>query len=598
MFLRGKVRNKDGKQHRYFSVVENRRVGPKRMVQRTVLYLGEINDGQEAAWRKSLEVFDENCQEYSTLSLFPDDREIPAEATNSIQVKLSEMELRRARAFGNCWLGCELWRQLQLQEFWQEKLSGEVKRETVPWEKVLRLLVVNRLIDPGSEFRLHRQWFDQSAMAELLEVDFVVAEKDRLYRCLDRLLEHKQALFVHLRQRWQDLFAVQFDVLLYDLTSTYIEGEGEEIPKARYGYSRDQRFDCKQVVIALVITPDGFPLAYEVMEGNTSDRTTLRGFLEKIEATYGRARRVWVMDRGIPTEAVLAEMRASPQEVFYLVGTPRSKIQQYERKWLELPWQKVRDSVEVKLFAEEGELYVLAKSEGRRAKERAMRRKRLSRLLRKLRAMRRSCPARDQLLLRIGAAKKEAGRAFRFVRIRLPQEGEQVSHQTFAFELDKEKAKQAELRDGHYLLRSNLVGEDPAVLWERYVQLTQIEAAFKALKSELGIRPLYHQLEHRVEGHILIAFLAYCLLVTLKSRLQALAPGLTPKAVLEKLATIQMLDVGFPTTDGRYLVMPRYTQPEPDQAILLHHLKLSLPPQPPPRIKAQSNEFPREALRV
>jgi hypothetical protein len=295
MFLRGKVRNKDGKQHRYFSVVENRRVGPKKMVQRTVLYLGEINDGQEAAWRKSLEVFDENCQEYSTLSLFPDDREIPAEATNSIQVKLSEMELRRPRAFGNCWLGCELWRQLQLQEFWQEKLSGEVKRETVPWEKVLRLLVINRLIDPGSEFRVHRQWFDHSAMAELLEVDFGVAEKDRLYRCLDRLLEHKQALFVHLRQRWRDLFAAPFDVLLYDLTSTYIEGEGEEIPKARHGYSRDQRFDCKQVVIALVITPEGFPLAYEVMEGNTSDRTTLRGFLDKIEATYGRARRVWVM---------------------------------------------------------------------------------------------------------------------------------------------------------------------------------------------------------------------------------------------------------------------------------------------------------------
>jgi hypothetical protein len=263
MFLRAKVRNKDGKPHRYFSVVENRRVGQKqkRMVQRTVLYLGEINDGQEAAWRKSLEVFDESRHQYSTLSLFPEDREVPAGASHSIQVKLSEMELRRARMFGNCWLGCELWRQLQLQEFWEEKLSRQVQRETVSWEKVLRLLVVNRLIEPGSEFRLHRQWFDQTAMAELLDVDFAVAEKDRLYRCLDRILEHKQALFVHLRQRWQDLFAAQFDVLLYDLTSTYIEGEGEEIPKAQYGYSRDQRFDCKQVVIALVITPEGFPLA-------------------------------------------------------------------------------------------------------------------------------------------------------------------------------------------------------------------------------------------------------------------------------------------------------------------------------------------------
>jgi transposase len=598
MFLRAKVRNKDGKQHRYFSVVENRRVGRNKTAQRTVLYLGEINDSQESAWRNTLEVFDESRQQYATLSLFSEDRELPTESANTVQVKLSEMELRRPRAFGSCWLACELWRQLELQEFWQEKLSGEVQRETVPWEKVLRLLVVNRLLEPGSEFRLHRHWFDQSAMAELLESDFAVAEKDRLYRCLDRILEHKQALFAHLRQRWQDLFAVQFEVLLYDLTSTYIEGEGREIPKARYGYSRDQRFDCKQVIIALVITTEGFPLAYEVMNGNTSDRTTLRDFLKKIESSYGKAHRVWVMDRGIPTEAILAHMRNAEQKVSYLVGTPRSKIRQYEKKWLELPWQKVRQSVEVKLFADKGELYVLAKSEGRRAKERAMRRKKLARLLRKLRTMRRSCPRRDQLLLRIGAARKEAGSVARFVEVQVPREGEAVTRASFHFRLDKAKLKAAELQDGHYLLRSNLVEEDPALLWERYIQLMQIEAAFKTLKSELGLRPIYHQLEHRVEAHIFVAFLAYCLLVTLKNRLQALAPGLTPKAVLEKLAGIQMLDVYLPTTDGRYLIMPRYTQPEPDQAILLHKLQLSLPAQPPPRIKAKSNEFPKQALRM
>jgi transposase len=596
MFLRAKVRKKDGKQHRYFSVVENRRVGQNHTVQRTVLYLGEINDSQEAVWRKTLEVFDETHQQYTTLSLFPEDREIPAASSDSIQVKLSEMQLRRPRAFGNCWLGCELWRQLRLEEFWEEKLADKVQRETVSWAKVLELLVVNRLIDPGSEFRVHRQWFDQSAMAELLETDFAVAEKDRLYRCLDRLLEHKAALFQHLRERWQDLFQAQFDVLLYDLTSTYIEGEGEEVPKAKYGYSRDQRFDCKQVVIALVITPEGFPLAYEVMEGNTADRTTLRGFLEKIESSYGKARRVWVMDRGIPTEEVLEEMRTAGREIFYLVGTPRSKVRQYEKKWLDLPWQKVRESVDVKLFTEGGELYVLAKSEGRRAKERAMRRKKLARLLRKLRAMQRSSPRRDQLLLRIGGARKEAGSAFRFLHLQLPGEGQAVTRQSFQFRVDRPKLTAAELQDGHYLLRSNLVGEDPAVLWERYVQLAQIEAAFKTMKSELGIRPLYHQLGHRVEAHILVAFLAYCLLVTLKNRLQVLAPGLTPIAVLEKLATIQMLDVWLPTTDGRWLVMPRFTQPEPDQAILLHKLKLELPQQPPPRIKAQVPEFPSKAL--
>ena len=596
MFLRATRRNKDGKEHRYFSVVENRRVNDGRGVQRRVLYLGEINDSQEAAWRKSLEVFDEAEQRYSTLSLFPDDREVPREAIDSIQVKLSEMELRQPRAFGNCWWGCYLWRQLGLEEFWRERLSAEVQRETVPWEKVLELLVVNRLIEPGSEFRVHRQWFERTAMGELLEVDFAVAEKDRLDRCLDRLLDHKQDLFVYLRQRWHDLFGAEFDVLLYALTSTYIEGEGQQIPKAQHGYSRDQRFDCRQLVIALVITPEGFPLAYEVMAGNTADRTTMRGFLEKIESPYGKARRVWVMDRGIPPEEVLAEMRDPQRGVCYLVGTPRGKIRQYEKQWLELPWRKVRESVEVKLFAEQGELFVLAKSEGRRAQETAMRRRRLARLLWKLRALRRSCPPRDQLLLRLGAAKKQAGRAYGFVRLRLPKEGEAVTRQSFTFAIDKDKLRKAELRDGHYLLRSNLVADDPAILWDRYVLLTQIEAAFKALKSELGLRPIYHQLEHRVEAHILIAFLAYCLLVALKSRLQALAPGLTPRAVLEKLATIQMLDVCFPTTDGRWLVMPRYTQPEPEQQLLLHKLKLSLPQQPPPRLKAHSTQQPAQAL--
>jgi transposase len=598
MYLRPNTRTKDGKQHRYFSVVESRRVNGGSPTQRTVLYLGEINDSQEAAWRKTLEVFDEVEQRHTSLSLFPDDRAVPPEAVNSLQVKLNEMELHRPRAFGNCWLGCQLWRQLGLDEFWEERLGGETKRERVPWEKVLRLLVVNRLIDPGSEFRIHRQWFDRSAMGELLGEDFAVAGKDRLYRCLDRILDHQRELFVYLRQRWQDLFGAQFDVLLYDLTSTYIEGEGEQIPKAKHGYSRDHRFDCRQVVIALVITPEGFPLAYEVMDGNTRDTTTLRGFLEKIEATYGKARRVWVMDRGIPTEEVLEEMREPERRVSYLVGAPRGKIRQQEKRWLELEWQKVRESVEVKLLAEEGELYVLAKSEGRRAKEQAIRRRKLVGLLRQLRAMRRSLPQRDQLLMRIGAAKKEAGRSYWFVRIRLPAEGEEVTRETFKFAVNKEKLKKAELRDGHYLLRSNLVEEDPAVLWERYVQLTQIEAAFRSLKSDLGIRPIYHQLGHRVEAHILVAFLAYCLSVTLKQRLQALAPGLTSRAVLEQLATIQMLDVCFPTTDGRWLVMPRYTEPEPAQKILLHRLKLTLPAQPPPRIKAKSSVLPMGALQM
>jgi transposase len=584
MFLRSTNRKKDGKDHRYFSIVENRRLLGGKTTQRTVLYLGEINDQQQTAWRKTLEVFDENEQRYATVSLFPDDQPIPADAVDSLQVRLSGLELRRPRVFGNCWLGCELWHQLGLDEFWRQRLPEG--RETVSWEKVLQLLAVNRLLDPGSEFQVHRQWFVDSAMDELLEEDFAVAGKDRLYRCLDRVLEHKRELFVWLKRKWADLFQADFEVLLYDLTSTYFEGEMEQNPKARRGYSRDGRPDCLQLVIALVVTTDGFPLAYEVMNGNTSERTTLRTFLDDIEKTYGKAKRTWVMDRGIPSEAILKEMREPERETFYLVGTPKGRIHQHEKKWLDLPWQKVRDSVQVKLYQDGGELYVLAKSDGRQAKEIAIRRKRLVRLLRKLRAMRKSLPKRDQLLLRIGAAKKEAGRAFGFVKIRLPQTGDAVTRETFWFQTDKAKLKAAEQRDGHYLLRSNLTAEDPAVLWTRYVQLTQIESVFRCLKSELSIRPLHHQLEHRADAHVLIAFLAYCLQVTLKNRLMIHASGLTPAAVFEKMATIQMVEVWIPMLDGRWLMLPRYTQPEKDVQAMLNKLDINLPCQPPPRIKS------------
>ena len=585
MFLRSTNRKKDGKSHRYYSVVENQRVSGDKTVQRTVLYLGEINDSQQTAWRRTLEVFDEEQQQTRNLSLFPDDREVPADTLDSLQVNLAGLELRRPRPFGNCWLASELWRQLGLTDFWRERLPAG--REDVGWEKVLRLLVVNRLLEPGSEFRVHRHWFVESAMDELLEADFAVAGKDRLYRCLDRIVAHKQELFVHLKQKWAELFAADFEVLLYDLTSTYFEGGMEECDKAKRGYSRDSRPDCVQVVIALIVTPDGFPLAYEVMDGNTSEQKTLQPFLDRIEKTYGQARRVWVMDRGIPTEATLKKMRE--RKISYLVGTPKGSINKHEKQWLTLPWKQVRDSVQVKLYEHQEELYVLARSDGRQAKEIAIRRKRLVRLLRKLRAMRRSLPGRDQLLLRIGAAKKEAGRAFGFVTITLPAATETVTRTSFHFRVDKIKLRQAEQRDGHYLLRSNLTAEDPAVLWTRYIQLTNIEAAFRSLKSGLGLRPIHHRLERRVEAHIFVAFLAYCLQVTLKNSLRNQAPGLSPQAVLEKLATILMIDVWIPTRDNRWLVMPRYTQPSQEVQILLDKLRMELPKQPPPRIKAPVN---------
>ena len=582
MFLRSTNRKKDGKEHRYFSVVENQRVTGGKTVQRTVLYLGEINDAQQAAWRKTMAVFDEDKQDYRNLSLFPDDRPIPAEAVDSLPVRLSGLTLERPRPFGNCWLASEVWRQLGLTEFWRAHLPAG--REGVSWEKVLRLLVVNRLLEPGSEFRVHRHWYVESAMDALLETDFAVAGKDRLYRCLDRLVEHKRELFVWLKQKWAELFQADFEVLLYDLTSTYFEGDMDECEKAKRGYSRDSRPDCAQVVIALIVTPDGFPLAYEVLDGNTSEQKTLRPFLKHIEETYGKARRVWVMDRGIPTEATLAYMRE--QGVSYLVGTPKGRINQHEKKWLELPWQQVRDSVQVKLYEHDRELYVLARSDGRQAKEMAIRRKRLARLLRKLRAMRRSLPKVRQLLLRIGAAKKEAGRSFGFVKLTLPADGAPVTRESFHFQVDKAKLKQAEHRDGHYLLRSNLTAEDPAVLWTRYIQLTNIEAAFRSLKSDLGLRPIYHRRQDRVEAHIFVAFLAYCLQITLKNKLAIHAPGLTPTAVLEKLATIQMIDVADSDLRWPFADLAALHPALQDLQLLLEKLQSPLPTQPPPRITA------------
>ena len=588
MFLRTHHRRKYGKDHYYFRVVENRRVGGGgggvggHTVQRQVLYLGEINTTQEAAWRKTLEVFDEQRQQPASLMLFPEAQEVPADALNAVQVKLDQMQLCRPRAYGNYWLGCQLWEQLKLDAFWQGRLSWD--RGQVPWAKVLQILVVSRLIDPGSEWRVHRHSFDHSALDELLQVDFAAAAKDRLYRCLDLLLTHKQDLFIHLHQMWKDLFHACHDVLRYDLTSTYFEGLCEQIPKARHGYSRDGRPDCRQVVIALVITPDGWPLAYEVMAGNTSDKTTLGGFLEKIQQTYGKARRTWVMDRGIPTEETLAQMRT--QGVDYLVGTPKGRLAPIHKKLLDKPWSVVREGVEVKLSEEAGELLVLAKSLGRQDKEIAIRRKKLKRLFKGLIALRRSCPQRDQLRQRIGVLKHQAGRAAGMVDIHVPTAGEEVNRESFHYRLRVEKFKAAEALDGHYLLRTSLQGESPEVLWRYYVQLTEIEAAFKTLKSDLAIRPIYHQVEARVEAHIFVAFLAYCLTATLARRLKAYAPGLTPRAVLDKLSGIQMIDVKLPTTDGRLLVMPRYTQPEADQQMLLEHLHLELPPQPPPRIYA------------
>ncbi|MCP4303471.1 MAG: IS1634 family transposase [bacterium] len=586
MFLRPKTRRKDGKIHRYWSIVENRRAAGGRVVQRQVLYLGEINDGQAAAWRRSIEVFADGEAGPRQMALFPEGRALPVADSEVVQLRLSALEVRRPRQWGGCWLANVLWEQLRLDDFWADRLAPS--RQGTRWLNVLKTLVSYRLLDPGSEWRLHRQWFETSAMADLLGEDVGLVQIDKLYRCLDKLLAHKEDFFSALKGRWQSLFGTAFDVLLYDLTSTYFEVDPPGRGKRQFGYSRDKRSDCVQVVIALIVTPEGFPLAYEVMPGNTADNTTLADFLAKIEAQYGKANRTWVMDRGIPTEAVLAEMRRAEGPVHYLVGTPKGRLSRLEEAFLTRPWEQVRESVRVKLLEHDGELYILAKSGGRTNKERAMRRRRLKKLWRRLGELRRQRLTRDQLLIKLGAAKKKAGQAYGLVDIRLPGKNQPVSPETFSYSLRKERLRTVRRREGRYLLRTNLCGEDPGQLWRLYIQLTEIEQAFKELKSDLAIRPIYHQLDHRIEAHIFVSFVAYCLLVTLKQSLRALAPGLTPRAVLEKLGAMQMVDVHLPTTDGRHIVLPRYTQPDRDQQLLLHRLKLTLPPQPPPRITAQS----------
>ena len=541
MFLRCQRRKKDGKAHEYWSIVESRRLSDGRVAQRQVLYLGEINASQREAWRKTIEVQD--AGQRRQVALFPAGS-MPCDDVDAIGVCLGELRLVRPRQWGACWLALQLWQELELDAFWRPRLRPS--REGTPWLKVLKVLVAYRLIDPGSEWRLHRQWFDASAMADLLESDFCLAEKNTLYRCLDKLVEHKDALFKFLVRRWGELFEASFEVLLYDLSSTYFETDEDRGPDdlRQYGYSRDKRGDCRQVVIALIVTPEGFPLSYEVMSGDTADSTTLSGFLDRIEHRYGRAQRIWVMDRGIPTEDSLAKMRSMGAN--YLVGTPKGRLSKLEQAFLTKPWATVRDGVQVKRLATEEDVYVLAQSDARIDKERGMRRKRLRRYIERLKALQGQALTRDQLLMKLGAAKHDAGRAAGLVQVSTPKQAATAKTASLEFKLDRDKLRQLRRREGRYLLRTNLSAGEPTQLWTFYIQLTEVEQAFKELKHDLSIRPIYHQLEHRIEAHVFVAFMAYCLQVTLKAHLRELAGGTTPREVIEKFKAMQMVDVVLP----------------------------------------------------
>lgn len=498
-------------------------------MQRHVLYLGEINSSQEIAWRKSIEVIEGTATQPRSLALFPEDRcegVLPGESI--VRLRLSQLSLRRPRQWGACWLALRLWQELDLDEFWATRLVPS--RKGTAWEQVLFVLVAYRWIEPGSEWRLHREWFGRTALADLLSAAASLADPHVLYGCHDRLLAHKEALFSHLVGRWRDLFNVSF----------------------------------------------------EVLPGNTADSTTLRSFLAKIERQYGKAQRIWCMDRGIPTEAVLEEMRASDPPVQYLVGTPKGRLNRLEQLIATKPWKTARAGVKVKLVPEDGELYVYAESVDRIAKERSMRKRQLKWLWARLAQLGTMELTRDALLMKLGSAQSKAPAAWRLIDTTVAEAGA-----TFSYRLNREKLKKIRRREGRYLLRTNLTETDPVKLWNYYLQLVQVEEAFRTLKSDLAIRPIFHQSPARIAAHVFIAFLAYCLHVTLGRKLKSLAPGLTTRSALEKFAAVQMVDVHVPTTDERELTLTRYTQPEADLKLLLDRLRLTLPAQKPPKISAR-----------
>jgi transposase len=577
MFLKTHRVQKDGKEHLYYSLCESLRVSRKRVVQRKVLHLGELNTTQVERWQRTIEAVEEDGRRHQ-LRLFTDREGRAPEADDVAEVILSSLVVRRPRRFGECWVGCKLWEDLGLRAFWDQALGDD--RGQVPWAKVAELLVINRLCAPRSELSVHEKWFGQTAMDLLLDSDQRVAEKDRLYRALDRMLPHKDALEAHLSARWRDLFGATFDVLLYDLTSTYFEGQAERVPDARRGYSRDHRSDCKQLLLGVIVTPEGFPLSYEVWPGNTQDVSTLEEAIRSLEKKHGKARRIWVFDRGIVSESNLEKLRACGAQ--YVVGTPRHQLKTCEQELLNGSWQKISEEVQVQLLRQDQETYVLARSTQRAKKEEAIRWRQVRGLMRDLIRLRRSIRLGSlkneaRILMRIGRLQERWPRGWPYVSV--TWDGRRVERKW-----DREALRLAAQRDGAYLLRTNLQDHSPEALWKMYVQLTEVEAVFRTMKSEMAVRPIWHWTGPRVEAHIMVAFLGYCLWVCLKQKLRTVAPSLTPWQLLDQFGRIVQVEVWFKLRDGRSICLPRITQPEPAQAILLQQLNWTLPEQPPPKI--------------
>ncbi len=589
MFLRAHRREKDGKDHRYWSLVETARTadGPR---QRTLCYLGELNDSAQARWLKTMEVFNEQG-ETQQLKLFPSHVEPPPDDPQVARGLLNQVRLERTRQFGSCWLGLELWKRLGLERFFEDAVDEH--EADVPWSRVAAVLAINRLCAPGSELAIEERWYPSTALDDLLGIEEGKINDTRLYRCLDRILPHKTKLEQHLKQRYGELFGAEFDVLLYDLTSTYVEGAAEKNPMMRHGYSRDHRPDCEQMVIALIVNSEGFPFSYETFDGNRADVSTMETILRMVERKYGKARRIWVMDRGIVSEENLAAIRKRGGQ--YLVGTPRSQMKQFAEELLKDDWIRVRPEVEVKKVAipQGEETFILCRTSGRKEKEKAIRNRFSMRMEDALKRLAQTIETgrltdRHKMERRVGRIQASHPQVNDLYEVALRDTPEGVR---LHGGIKEERKVWRELREGAYLLRTNLQAGTADELWSRYMQLTEAEASFRALKSELSIRPLFHQLESRVKAHVMVAFLGYALWVTLKHMLKR-RPAIVPRPsvsgidnaqplsamkALTLLSTLQSADIVLPTTDGRQIRLRRITEPTAEQKSLLQQLSISLP---------------------
>ena len=589
MFLRSHGRKKDGKEHAYWSLVETVRTpdGPR---QKTLCYLGELNHSAQTRWLTTVEVFNQHG-EVQQLKLFPSHVEPPPNDPQVARVLLNKVRLERTRQFGSCFLGLELWKRLELDRFFEQAVDDE--SADVPWSRVAALLAINRLCAPGSELAIEQRWYPSTALDDLLQIDDGKINDTRLYRCLDRILPHKTKLERHLKNRYGELFGAEFDVLLYDLTSTYVEGAAEKNPMVRRGYSRDHRPDCEQFVIALIVNNEGFPFSYETFHGNRTDVSTMETILRMVERKYGKARRIWVFDRGIVSEENLAAIRKRGGQ--YLTGTPRSQMKQFEAELLKDDWAQVRPEVEVKKVAipQGEETYILCRTSGRKEKEQAIRNRFSNRMETALKGLEKAIVKgrlkdRNKMERRLGKIQARHPQVNDLYDVALKDTAEGVR---LFWQIKEDRKNWRESREGAYLLRTNLKAETAEELWSKYMQLTEAEASFRALKSELSIRPLFHQLEPRVKAHVMVAFLGYALWVTLKHLLKrrpAIAPQrsasrvenaqpMTPMRAIALLSTLQSADIVLPTTDGREIRLRRITEPAAEQKLLLRQLGISLP---------------------